>query len=240
MKKVWGEDEEGGGGGLGVVLPHLPCEILEACSFCASFFPSFFPLPTVPFLPEFPPPSSDLKTPPFPRGNAIFRGWGAARLLEGVTPQKKKKGISLKNGARKLVSRSLLFGNCSDFPPYSLGLSVNFRRLQSLSVTFTHIQSLSIIFYQFQILSSTLAQSKTQEFIPKVSKRCFGLVDGFCPRILTTLWAQHSEKKRLENIVSYSLVCDAPNPNFIQNSSWRLFLRVPVKGTEFVKNQSKF
>ena len=75
-------------------LPHLS-------TFCASFFPFFFPLPTVPFL--NPSPSSDLKTPPFPRGNAIFRGWAAARVLEGVTPQK-KEGISLKNGAKKLVS----------------------------------------------------------------------------------------------------------------------------------------
>ena len=75
-------------------------------SFCASFFPSFFPLPTVPFLPQSPP-SSDLKTPPFPRGNAIFRGWGAARVLEGVTPQK-KEGISLKNGAQPYSAQKQL------------------------------------------------------------------------------------------------------------------------------------
>ena len=78
--------------------------VLNSClsSFCASFFLSFFPLPPSPSFLN-PPPSSDLKTPPFPRGNAIFRGWGAARVLEGVTPQK-KEGISLKNGAQKLVS----------------------------------------------------------------------------------------------------------------------------------------
>ena len=35
------------------------------------------------------------------------RGWGAARVLEGVAPQK-KEGISLKNGAQKLVSKRYL------------------------------------------------------------------------------------------------------------------------------------
>ena len=73
--------------------------------FCASFFLLFSPSPPSPSFLN-PPPSSDLKTPPFPRGNTIFRGWGAARVLEGVTPQK-KEGISLKNGAQKLVSTSI-------------------------------------------------------------------------------------------------------------------------------------
>ena len=91
---------------MALVMADLS-ESQRLSTFCASFFPSFFPLPTVPFLPESPPPSSDLKTPPFPRGNAIFRGWGAARVLEGVTPQK-KEGISLKNGAQKLVRRETL------------------------------------------------------------------------------------------------------------------------------------
>ena len=79
-------------------------EICQKLStFCASFFPSFFPPPHRPsFL--HPSPSLDLKTPPFPRGNVIFRGWDAARVLEGVTPQK-KEGISLKNGAQKLVQK---------------------------------------------------------------------------------------------------------------------------------------
>ena len=36
------------------------------------FFPSFFPLSTIPFLP---PPSWDPKTPLFPRGNASFGFW---------------------------------------------------------------------------------------------------------------------------------------------------------------------
>ena len=70
-------------------------------TFCASSFPSFFPLPTSPSFLN-PSPSSDLKTPSFPSGNLIFRGWGTARVLEGVNPQK-KEGISLKHGARKLV-----------------------------------------------------------------------------------------------------------------------------------------
>ena len=82
-------------------------EVLQKKCFTAHFLRvlfSFFFSPAPP-SPSFlnPSPSSDLKTPPFPRENAIFRGWGAARVLEGVTPQK-KKGISLKNGAQKLVS----------------------------------------------------------------------------------------------------------------------------------------
>ena len=90
---------------------HRPCSksIKLSCShwqlwalFARPFF-LFFPPPHRPLPSWIPPPSLDLKTPPFPRGNAIFyRGWGAARGLEGVTPQK-KEGISLKNGAQKLV-----------------------------------------------------------------------------------------------------------------------------------------
>ena len=49
--------------------------------------------------------------PPFPSGNPIFRGWGAARVLEGATPQK-KKGISLKNGAQPYSAQKQ--------PPYLL------------------------------------------------------------------------------------------------------------------------
>ena len=33
---------------------------------------------------------------------------------------------------------------------------------------------------------------------------------------------------------------NAPNPEFLQNLSWRLFLRASVRGLEFVKNSSTF
>ena len=69
--------------------------LLCLSTFCASFFSSSFPLPTVPFLPESVP-FLGPQTPLFPRGNAMFRSWAVARILEGVTPQKKKEGISLK------------------------------------------------------------------------------------------------------------------------------------------------
>ena len=56
------------------VRAHLKLNFLFSCT-------SFFGLSSSPHRP-----------PP--------RGWGAARVLEGVTPQK-KEGISLKNGAQK-------------------------------------------------------------------------------------------------------------------------------------------
>ena len=111
------------GGGFG---PFWAC-------FVRLLFSFFLPLPTVPFLPESPPPSSDLKTPPFPRGNAILRGWGAARVLEGVTPQK-KEGISLKNGAQKLVG-------CSELLPkkhYITKIHGNFRFLPRIGPITLH------------------------------------------------------------------------------------------------------
>ena len=66
---------------------------------------SFFPSPPSPSVLN-PSPSRDLKTPPFSRGNATFRDWGAARGLEGVTTQE-KTWISLKHGAKNW-SASLL------------------------------------------------------------------------------------------------------------------------------------
>ena len=48
--------------------------------------------------PTFPGPRNSVS-----RGDATFRGLGAARGLEGVTTQE-KEGIALKNGAQKLVS----------------------------------------------------------------------------------------------------------------------------------------
>ena len=54
------------------------------------------------------------------------RGWGAARVLEGVTPQK-KEGISLKNSAQKLVSFFL--------PLFNLEPRFGNRGLQSLGRT---------------------------------------------------------------------------------------------------------
>ena len=81
------------GGGWGCIKFAPRAHILDLLStFCASFFLLFSPSPPSPSFLN-PSPSSDLKTPPFPRGNAIFRGWGAARVVEGVTMQK-KEGIS--------------------------------------------------------------------------------------------------------------------------------------------------
>ena len=76
---------------------HFRCSKTE--HFLRVLFSFCFPPPHRP-LPSWIPPLP----PPFPRGNTIFRGWGAARVLEGVTPQK-KEGISLKNGAQKLVRK---------------------------------------------------------------------------------------------------------------------------------------
>ena len=90
-------------------VPAIVCNCFLSI-FCASFFPFFFPpSPTVPTL-LYSPPSSDLKTPPFPRGNAIFRGWGCGEGFGGDRPAEKKKGISLKT---HLFSRVLF----SFFPP---------------------------------------------------------------------------------------------------------------------------
>ena len=65
-------------------------------------FSFFFAPPQRPLPSWIPPLPGTIKTLPFPRGNAIFRGWGAGRVLGGVTTQK-KEGVSLKNGAQKLV-----------------------------------------------------------------------------------------------------------------------------------------
>ena len=60
-----------------------------------SFF--FSPSPLSPSFPN-PPPSSDLKTPPFPRGNCNIQGVGCGEGFGGGHPTEKKKGISLRNG----------------------------------------------------------------------------------------------------------------------------------------------
>ena len=70
-------------------------------TFCASFFPSFFPPPHRPlpsWIPSLPRTSKLLR---FLEEMQYSRGWGAARVLEGVTPQK-KKGISLKKWRAKI------------------------------------------------------------------------------------------------------------------------------------------
>ena len=69
---------------------HL--QTLWIAPFARPFFLLFSPSPPSPSFLN-PSPSSDLKTPPFPRGIAIFRGWGAARVLGEVTPQKKRRNI---------------------------------------------------------------------------------------------------------------------------------------------------
>ena len=81
-------------------------------------------------------------------------GWGAARVLEGVTPQK-KKGISLKNGAQKLVS---FFVFCHDsvfgknkahkhrlFGPVTLGTTLIYARGQTQFVPGTNPGCLLIL-----------------------------------------------------------------------------------------------
>ena len=72
---------------------------------------SFLLSPTPLSPSENPLPSWDLETPPFPRGNATFRGWGAARGLEG-SPHRKKTQISFKNEAQKLLPYPLFKNDC--------------------------------------------------------------------------------------------------------------------------------
>ena len=74
-----------GGGGMDWWRMEWPFS-----TFCASFFPSFFPLPTVPFLPE---------SPPLPRTSKLLRfleemqysGAGVRRGFWRGSPHRKKK-----------------------------------------------------------------------------------------------------------------------------------------------------
>ena len=90
--------------------------------FARPFFLLFFPSPPSPSFPN-PSPFWDLETPLFPRGNAIFRGWGAARVEEGVTTQK-KEGISLKKRRAKIgqsvEDSAVLFHVCGSPDPFFL------------------------------------------------------------------------------------------------------------------------